>query len=322
MGKFSVNDEPVEKITGDDVRAASQRRREQLKAKRQEYDRKNPMFSTVRLGLSGILALGIGFSVVSNSNAQAAHDEAMLNGRDTISKLEADIDKTELDLTRVPNVEVTQSVINTARDKGAKVAELQHRYSEFKPGTGANDEENKAIDDAIIGLSNELKTYFSTLSVRGSGLNPAQPWYKPATFDPVTKRFGDPDPATYTWEFTNAFSFGVEQKVNVVWLCKGLDGTILAWVTADYDGPSGLFESVVQGVTTAGQQLIPGTPGITAPEALPDRKPGLVTNENGDVLPMPELAPEEERAEANDPAVNSEREGLHNPNLPDPAPAN
>ena len=140
---------------------------------------------------------------------------------------------------------MAKKAVSALQEKSQKVADLQNEYRGWEPSTAAaqaqqDAQKSKRLYDSLAQLvpTKAAGQWFSPLVKDGSGGT------KPLSAD------------QYKWESVVTYDVTDTSALPIAWLCKGSDGTLLAWTTATYDAGSGTFSKLHTGVTSAGARLL------------------------------------------------------------------
>lgn len=225
------------KRSGSDVAEDWERR----KAERDErggegVKRRRMSFNTVA-GL-GLAVLGIGIATVGLNSGP-------IDRSAEIDNLNAQISSAQHTEQAIPDVGAAKKAVSVLQEKSQKVADLQNEYRGWQPSTAAaqaqqDAQKSKGLYEALAQLvpSKAAGRWFAPLVKDGSG------GAKPLPAD------------QYKWESVVTYDVTDTSALPIAWLCKGSDGTLLAWTTATYDAGSGTFSQLHTGVTSAGARLL------------------------------------------------------------------
>lgn len=216
---------------------------EEWERRRAEKEQSSGENTRSRVGLKvgasmGLAALGIGIAAFG-MQAKPVDRSAEIND------LNAQISSAQHTEQAVPDANVAKKAVSALQEKSQKVADLQNEYRGWQPSTAAaqaqqDAQKSKALYEALAQLvpSKAAGRWFSPLVKDGSG-------------------GANPMPADqYKWESVVTYDVTDTSALPIAWLCKGSDGTLLAWTTATYDAGSGTFSKLHTGVTSAGARLL------------------------------------------------------------------
>ena len=182
----------------------------------------------------GLAALGIGIAIVGTQSAP-------IDRNAEIQALTTQVNQAQQASAVVPDVEGAKAAVNSLQEKSQKVADLQNEYRGWATSTSDADAQRVA----------DLHARLSELVPNGAAVR----WYAPIVKG--TSGRTRPLPADqYQWESVVTYGVTDTSALPIAWLCKGSDGTLLAWTTATYDAASGTFSGVQTGVTSAGARLL------------------------------------------------------------------
>ena len=182
----------------------------------------------------GLAAMGIGIAIVGTQSAP-------IDRSAEIQTLTAQVAQAQQASEVVPDVEGAKAAVNSLQGKSQQVADLQNEYRGWATSTSDADAQRVA----------DLHARLSELVPNGAAVR----WYAPL----VKGASGQTSPlpaGQYQWESVVTYGVTDTSALPIAWLCKGSDGTLLAWTTATYDAASGTFSGVRTGVTTAGARLL------------------------------------------------------------------
>lgn len=212
---------------------------EEWERRRAEKEQNPKEGSRSRVGLKvgaslGLAALGIGIAAVG-MQAKPVDRSAEIN------ELNAQISSAQHIQQAVPDANTAKKAVSALQEKSQKVADLQNEYRGWKTSTAAADEQKaKRLHESLAELvpTKAAGRWFAPLVKDGSG-------------------GANPLPADqYKWESVVTYDVTDTSALPIAWLCKGNDGTLLAWTTAVYDAGSGTFSQLHTGVTSAGARLL------------------------------------------------------------------
>ena len=141
----------------------------------------------------------------------------------------------------MPDVEGAKVAVNALQENSQKVADLQNQYRGWS--TTTSDADAKRVADLHAQLSELVP---DKAAVR---------WYAPLAKG-VSGQTSALPADQYKWESVVTYGVTDTSTLPIAWLCKGADGTLLAWTTATYDATSGTFSAVRTGVTSVGARLL------------------------------------------------------------------
>lgn len=183
--------------------------------------------------------------------------------------------------------EESKTVLNSAKQAGDKIADLQNQYiaeSQKENTTVESDEKHRAT---LKKVASGLDEYF------GEGSDFRTPWFS----------ISNQTDFSGSWQFMTTYNF-VEDAVSVIWECTTSDdedNNLVSYVTGVYHSDTGLFDNLVKHVTTYGASLVPGTGGeVEDPledfdgEAYANNIMKMIEDSNIHVTPAPTRTPEEE----------------------------
>ena len=200
---------------------------ERRRAEKEQGSKENTRSRTgLKVGASmGLAALGIGIAAFG-MQAKPVDRTAEIND------LNAQISSAQHTEQAVPDANVAKKAISALQEKSQKVADLQNEYRGWQPSTAAaqaqqDAQKSKALYEALAQL----------VPSKAAGR-----WFSPLVKD--------------GWESVVTYDVTDTSALPIAWLCKGSDGTLLAWTTATYDAGSGTFSQLHTGVTSAGARLL------------------------------------------------------------------
>lgn len=174
--------------------------------------------SALLIGCIGVLAGSWVMAADSRSEAEAAAD----------SRREAETKQHQLELMVPASSSDLDDLYNEIISKGSDVASLQTKYQQTVRDNTA---------DNMVAIGNELKPYFAeTLG--------ATSWYAP-----------DPELVSASWRLVLPYDLS-QEPVQVTWVMKTDDGTLLAWAQADYNRDTKLFENIQFDHTSGAEKYI------------------------------------------------------------------
>lgn len=230
--------EKPKRVSRSDVAEEWERRRAEKEQKSGDKDSTRSRMG-LKVGASlGLAALGIGIAAVG-MQVKPVDRTAEIND------LNAQISSAQHTEQAVPDANVAKKAVSALQEKSQKVADLQNEYRGWQPSTAAaqaqqDAQKSKRLYDSLAQLvpSKAAGRWFAPLVKDGSG-------------------GANPLPADqYKWESVVTYDVTDTSALPIAWLCKGSDGTLLAWTTAVYDAGSGSFSNLHTGVTSAGARLL------------------------------------------------------------------
>ena len=182
----------------------------------------------------GLAAMGIGIAIVGTQSAP-------IDRSAEIQTLTAQVAQAQQASEVVPDVEGAKAAVNSLQEKSQQVADLQNEYRGWSTSTSDADAQRVA----------DLHARLAELVPDGAAVR----WYAPLAKDASGQTSALPADQ-YQWESVVTYGVTDTSALPIAWLCKGSDGTLLAWTTATYDAASGTFSGVHTGVTSAGARLL------------------------------------------------------------------
>lgn len=207
--------------------------RAEKKAQGGDDDKKPRGDLKIAAGLS-LAVMGIGIAIVGTQSAP-------IDRSAEIQALTAQVEQAQQASDVVPDVEGAKEAVNALQENSQKVADLQNQYRGWS--TTTSDADAKRVADLHAQLSELVP---DKAAVR---------WYAPLAKGASGQTSALPADQ-YKWESVVTYGVTDTSALPVAWLCKGADGTLLAWTTATYDATSGTFSGVRTGVTSAGARLL------------------------------------------------------------------
>ena len=207
--------------------------RAEKKAQGGDDDKKPRVDLKIAAGLS-LAVMGIGIAIVGTQSAP-------IDRSAEIQALTTQVEQAQQASDVVPDVEGAKEAVNALRENSQKVADLQNQYRGWS--TTTSDADAKRVADLHAQLSELVP---DKAAVR---------WYAPLAKGASGQTSALPADQ-YKWESVVTYGVTDTSALPVAWLCKGADGTLLAWTTATYDATSGTFSGVRTGVTSAGARLL------------------------------------------------------------------
>jgi len=181
-----------------------------------------------------LAAMGIGIAIVGTQSAP-------VNRSAEIQALTTQVAQAQQASEVVPDVAGAKAAVNALQENSQKVADLQNQYRGWS--TTTSDADAKRVADLHAQLSELVP---DKAAVR---------WYAPLAKGASGQTSALPADQ-YKWESVVTYGVTDTSALPIAWLCKGADGTLLAWTTATYDATSGTFSGVRTGVTSAGARLL------------------------------------------------------------------
>ena len=181
-----------------------------------------------------LAAMGIGIAIVGTQSAPVDRSAE-------IQALTTQFAQAQQASEVVPDVAGAKAAVNALQENSQKVADLQNRYRGWS--TTTSDADAKRVADLHAQLSELVP---DKAAVR---------WYAPLAKGASGQTSALPADQ-YEWESVVTYGVTDTSALSIAWLCKGTDGTLLAWTTATYDATSGTFSGVRTGVTSAGARLL------------------------------------------------------------------
>lgn len=182
----------------------------------------------------GLAAMGIGIAIVGTQSAP-------IDRSAEIQTLTAQVAQAQQASQVVPDVEGAKAAVNSLQEKSQQVADLQNEYRGWSTSTSDVDAQRVA----------DLHARLAALVPDGAAVR----WYAPLAKDASGQTSALPADQ-YQWESVVTYGVTDTSALPIAWLCKGSDGTLLAWTTTTYDAASGTFSGVQTGVTSAGARLL------------------------------------------------------------------
>ena len=208
--------------------------RAEKKVQSKDGDGKNRRIDLkVAAGLS-LAVMGIGIAIVGTQSAPVDRSAE-------IQALTTQVAQAQQASEVVPDVEGAKVAVNALQENSQKVADLQNQYRGWS--TTTSDADAKRVADLHAQLSELVP---DKAAVR---------WYAPLAKGASGQTSALPADQ-YEWESVVTYGVTDTSALPIAWLCKGADGTLLAWTTATYDATSGTFSGVRTGVTSAGARLL------------------------------------------------------------------
>lgn len=202
-----------------------------------------PISRIVKWGLFGCffgLACIIG---IITMNSTSKHNDTMTTHRQMLQELQAELETVSSEAKDVTEqIETVRSSISSVKEIGDEIATLENEYMElvYKERT------TRAEEDQDYGRMNEICVKMDEYFGKNTMLRSI--WYG-----------GDmtqlPDAQ---WKFQTNYNYA-GNTIPVLWVFSNDDESILAYVTAEYNSDTNVFDKYEKHVTVAGNTFMPYT---------------------------------------------------------------